>query len=79
LLTSSFSHGCIDGYSRLIIYLSVTNNKCASTIRALFEEGARQHGLPSRVRADEGKENRGVELFILEMRGKGRFLTGRCV
>ncbi|KAK4691703.1 hypothetical protein P7C70_g9289, partial [Phenoliferia sp. Uapishka_3] len=72
-------HGCIDGHSRLITYLSVTNNKRSATIVKLFEESISRLGTPSRVRADEGMENRGVELLMEELRGPGRFLKGRSI
>ncbi|KAK4700188.1 hypothetical protein P7C70_g6059, partial [Phenoliferia sp. Uapishka_3] len=72
-------HGCIDGYSRLITYLSVTNNKRSATITKLFQEAVALLGVPSRVRADEGMESRGVEIFMEECRGEGRFLKGRSI
>ncbi|KAK4699088.1 hypothetical protein P7C70_g7178, partial [Phenoliferia sp. Uapishka_3] len=72
-------HGCIDGFSRLITYLSVTNNKRSATITKLFQGAVALIGAPSRVRADEGMENRGVELLMGELRGLGRFLKGRSI
>ena len=55
-------HACIDGYTRLIIYLHCANNNLASTVLDLFKGGMRRHGLPSRTRSDHGLEN--VEVAI---------------
>ena len=76
-------HGCIDGYSRRIIYLHCSDNNCASTVKSLFVDGVRDCGLPKRVRSDRGGENVQVARFMLEhpSRGpeSGSFITGRSV
>lgn len=56
-------HACIDGYSRLIVYLHCANNNFASTVLDLFKGGVRRCGLPSRTRSDHGLENVGVALI----------------
>ena len=57
-------HGCIDGFSRRIIYLKATDNNRAETVLALFTEAVDRLGLPSRVRSDRGGENVDVARFI---------------
>ena len=42
------THGGIDGYSRLIVFLQCSCNNTAATVVTLFEKAVQQHGLPSR-------------------------------
>lgn len=74
-------HGCIDGYSRRIVYLEAADNNRAGTVLHLFTNSVRQLGLPSRVRGDRGGENVGVSRFMIEHQGPGRgsFIAGRSV
>ena len=55
-------HGCIDGYSRFIIYLVVAPDKFAQTVLSIFLDACDDPaiGWSSRVRADKGSENRDV-------------------
>lgn len=76
-------HGCIDGYSRYVIYVQCCNNNRASTVLDLFLDGVRRCGLPSRVRSDRGGENVEIARFMLQhpLRGpnRGSFITGRSI
>ena len=66
------THGGIDGYSRMITYLKCSNNNRSSTVYNYFLQAVRLHGLPSRLRCDQGCENRLVAQHMLEHRGTGR-------
>lgn len=56
-----YVHGCIDGHSRLIIFLKCSNNKKARTVERFFMTAVGVYGWPSRTRGDFGTENNGVE------------------
>ena len=45
-------HGCIDGFSRTVIYLRCSTDNKATTTLQFFDEGVKEFGLPSRVRGD---------------------------
>lgn len=62
-------HGCIDGYSRAIVYLKCFSNNLASIVLQCFVNGTRGFGLPSQVRADSGIENVDVARFMIDQRG----------
>lgn len=74
-------HGCVDGFSRTIIYLQCLNNNRASSVLGLFCTGVQTFGLPLRVRSDHGMENTGVARYMLGRRGlnRGSVITGRSV
>uniref|UniRef100_A0A8C4T7K9 Integrase core domain-containing protein n=1 Tax=Erpetoichthys calabaricus TaxID=27687 RepID=A0A8C4T7K9_ERPCA len=62
-----FFHGCVDGFSRCIIYLKCYANNMACMVLSLFQEGVCHFGLPSRVCGDAGLENIDVRgSFIVE-------------
>ena len=75
------THGAIDGYSRLIVYLHTSTNNRARTVYDLFVAAVAKHQLPSRVRSDQGTENILVAQYMLEKRGADRhsMITGCSV
>ncbi|KAK4883438.1 hypothetical protein RN001_006757 [Aquatica leii] len=75
------THGCIDGYSRTIIYLSCAASVTAQTVINLFTPAVSKYGLPSRVRSDHGYENLFVAILMNSIRGirRGSHITGKSV
>ena len=75
-------HGGVDGYSRLPVYLSCSDNNRSDTVLRLFKEAVLHYGLPSRVRCDQGGENVGVSLHIshpLHGPGRSSVIVGKSV
>jgi hypothetical protein len=75
-------HGCIDGYSRRIIYLEAnTNNRAVTVLRAFLRGVESVSVVPQRVRSDKGLENKDVALWMIMTNGenRGSFITGRSV
>jgi len=64
-----YVHGCVDGFSRMIIYLSCKTNKRSATVKRFFEKAINLYGTPSRVRGDFGTENNGIEQLMILLRG----------
>ena len=75
------THAGIDGYSRMIVFIHCSNNNKATTVYYHFLQAAREFGLPSRVRSDQGKENTLVVRHMLQKRGEnhGSMITGSSV
>ncbi|CAI5655180.1 uncharacterized protein LOC109199126 isoform X2 [Oreochromis niloticus] len=74
-------HGGIDGFSRLIVYLTATNNNRAQTVLESFMTAVQHYGIPSRVRSDKGGENILVARFMVAHCGLNRrsHIAGRSV
>ena len=66
-------HGCINGFSRRIIFLHCNANNLASTVLSLFRSAIEKNGgiWPSRIRVDHGVENVLVCEAMVENRGGG--------
>ena len=62
-------HGCIDGFSRKIIYLRITDNNLSQTVADIFIQAAICHGVPHRVRQDYGGENIKVGAYMYRQTG----------
>ena len=71
-------HGCIDGFSRTVIYLTSSDNNKACTHLESFLLGTIAYQVPSRVRGDHGGENVLIADWMLANVGANRhsFLTG---
>ena len=76
-------HGGIDGYSRLITYLSASPNNEAESVLSSFFKSIEEFSLPSRVRTDKGGENILVARYMLgdPERGpdRGSIITGKSI
>ena len=75
------THGGIDGFTRLIVYLQCSTNNSAETVYRAFMSAVNQYGLPSRVRSDQGTENTAVARQMLETQGidRGSMIVGSSV
>ncbi|XP_026135190.1 uncharacterized protein LOC113113261 [Carassius auratus] len=73
--------GGVDGFSRKVLYLDAATNNRASTAFSFFFEATQLHGVPSRVRGDQGVENLDIAYFMFARRGTGRasFISGKSV
>lgn len=76
-------HGCVDGYTRIPVFLKCSNNNKAVTVLSLLMQAVDDWGLPSRARCDKGGENVDVVRYMLNhpQRGPGRgsAIMGRSV
>ena len=73
-------HGCIDGFSRRILFLKISTNNLAETVLNYFIEAIEGDGglWPSRIRVDRGVENVLICDAMVEARGanRGSFIAG---
>lgn len=62
-------HGGIDGYSRLVVYLTCNTNNESQTVFDDFHRAVQDYGVPRRVRSDKGGENVLVCYFMVAYHG----------
>lgn len=72
---------CIDGKSRLVVYLDASGDNTALSNLMSFVKAVSKYGVPYRTRSDKGKENVLIARFMIEQRGTGRasHICGRSV
>lgn len=63
------THAGIDGYSRMVVYMRCSSNNRSTTVYDLFVGAVRRFSLPSRVRSDQGQENRLIALHMIRYGG----------
>ncbi|XP_071063045.1 uncharacterized protein [Pseudochaenichthys georgianus] len=73
--------GAVDGYSRKVMCLEAATNNRALTAFSAFKEATEKHGIPLRVRADQGVENVDIARYMFNVRGtdQGSFMSGKSV
>ena len=73
------THGCIDGFTRTVIYLRCTDNNLSTTTLKLMKNAVHQYMIPSRIRGDKGGENVLIADYMIRKRGPGRlsFIAGQ--
>lgn len=57
-------HAAIDGFSRLITFIGVSDNNRKETVFRLFTKAVTNYGVPSLLRCDHGGENNDLCLFM---------------
>ena len=72
-------HGGIDGYTRLITFLHVSNNNRASTVLSQFNHAVQEFQWPLIIRTDHGGENQDVWAKMQEKHGPHAVLVGSSV
>lgn len=74
-------HGGIDGSSRFLVFLRVSEVNTKQIVADYFVEAIRAYGVPSRIRVDHGGENNTVCSIMEELRGieRGSAIRGRSV
>ena len=59
-------HGCVDGCTRIIIYLAARDNNLSQVALDAFEDGVARYQFPMKVRADYGGENVKIAQYMIE-------------
>lgn len=72
-------HGCVDGFSRRVIWMHISTNNRKATQLEYFEAARKELGItPSRMRGDLGGENNSIADRMIYIRGfdRGSFIFG---
>ena len=72
-------HGCVDGFSRLVIWMQISTNNRAKTQLSYLKAAIKElHITPSRMRGDLGGENTLMadEITVLRGLNRGSFIFG---
>jgi len=74
-------HGGIDGFSRMFVFLTASDNNRKDTVLKSFVSACATFGLPSRIRVDKGGENADIcdVMDVLRGSGRGSAIRGRSV
>ena len=64
-------HGCVDGYSRAIMFLHCKPDNKSTTVLKMFIDAVEHYGLSLCVRGDRGVENFDVARYMIYNRGAG--------
>ena len=64
--------GCVDGYSRAVIYLNCAACNSAALTLEYFARGMSHFGLPSRTRSDARLENVVVSRLMVDLQGRAK-------
>lgn len=65
-------HGAVDGFSRKITYVRVSNCNTQKAAACHFVSAVKEFGCPSRIRTDHGTENNDIVRFIELVNGQNR-------
>ena len=73
-------HGAVDGYSRLVTFLTCSTNNKASTVLDSFVTVVHKHGVPLKIRTDLGGENVDAWEYMINYHGnESCVITGSSV
>jgi len=68
-------HGCIDGFTRQVVFCRASDNNYKETVKKLFLKAIKIYGVPKKVCMDRGGENNDViEVMLLLSNGDWRRL-----
>jgi len=62
-------HGCIDGFSRYVVFMKASGNNKSVTVSRLMRDAFYTYGVPAHLRMDKGVENRKAAILMELLRG----------